>query len=203
MGAIETATRVSEANLNAHGIILRDEAFPGELMSRFPNLKVIARHGVGLDRIDTKAAKKRGIRVLNTPDSSTISVAEHTVALILALAKGLIASDRRVRLGDFPHEAIPLVEVAGKTAGILGPGRIGIEVGLRLRALGMRVQAYLRPGSGKNLEGSGIEASRSLDGLFSTADFVSVHLPLTPDTWGMMSERLFERVKPTCQYLSR
>lgn len=194
---IQNAAQVSEANPDAHGIILRGEAFPGKLMARFPDLQAIVRHGVGLDRIDVKAARKRGIRVLNTPDSSTISVAEHTVALILGLAKGLIPSDRRMRRGEFSCEGIPLVEVAGKNAGILGLGRIGMEVALRLRALGMKVQAYLRPCSRRNLERTGIEVSRSLEGVFSSADFVSVHLPLTPETRGMVGENLFERMKPT------
>jgi len=195
---VEEVSSLREATLkDVHGVILRMEAFDRALMDTAPLLEVIARHGSGLDLIDTGAARDRGITVLNAPEASRVSVAEHAIALMLALAKGLRRSSERVLEGSFSLDGIRLVELDGKALGIVGFGQVGSEVARRAQALGMLVSAYLRPGSRKNLGHLGVRRSPSLEALFSSSDFISLHVPLTAETKGMVTGDLLSIMKST------
>jgi phosphoglycerate dehydrogenase-like enzyme len=150
-------------------------------MDRAPHLRVIARTGIGVDRVDVAEATRRGIAVCNAPDAPTVSTAEHTLALIFAAAKGLKRSERRLRSGETNlyagHDAI---ELDGKVLGLAGYGRIARRVAAGAVALGMRVIAhdpYLDAA-----EFGGTIPAASLDDLLAAADVVSVHIPLTPET---------------------
>ncbi|MCX5797688.1 MAG: hydroxyacid dehydrogenase [Elusimicrobia bacterium] len=138
------------------------------------NLKVVVRGGAGLDGIDAAACAARGVAVLNTPEAATVSVAEHALALMFAVAQGLGLS------------------VAGKTLGLIGVGRIGAEVAVRARALGMRVLACRRDMN--SAAPAGVEL-RGLDELLAASDFVSIHVPGGPETKDLLDAARFERMK--------
>lgn len=158
-----------------------------EVIAAGDRLKVIGRAGVGVDNIDLEAATERGIAVVNAPGGNTISTAEHTIALMLALARNIPQSNRSLLEGRWERSKFKGVEVYGKTLGVIGFGRIGREVARRARALGMRVVAYdpLIPAS--VFEAEDVE-SQTLEGLLKQADFVTLHVPKDPSTHHMINE---------------
>src|SRR5574337_1724598 len=130
---------------DADAVVVRSRTrLDGEMLAHARALRVIARAGVGVDNIDVEAATRRGILVLNTPDSSTISTAEHTMAMMLALVRHLPAAHLSTSSGEWQRERFTGVELYGKTLGVLGLGKIGSEVAHRAAAFGMRVIAYDR-----------------------------------------------------------
>ena len=156
-----------------------------ESLSRADRLRVIGRAGVGVDNIDVQAATERGIAVLNAPSGNTISAAELTFALLLSLVRRVPAADRSMRAGEWDRKSFAGTELFGKTLGLIGAGRIGSEVAKRARAFGMRVvtsDPYLTPERAEALE---IELS-TLPDLLRRADIVSLHVPLTDSTAGMI-----------------
>jgi C-terminal binding protein len=161
--------------------------------ARFPRLRAIVRMGVGYDRIDRAAAAARGVTVCNVPDYGTMEVADHAIALTLALRRGIILHHEAQRhTPPAPWTAItsPLIRrLSVQTFGIVGLGRIGTAAALRAKALGFRVVFFdpHRP-NGADLA-LGIARERTLDGLLARADVLSVHAPLTPDTRGMIGAR--------------
>ena len=175
-----------------------------EIIEAAGDLKAIGRHGVGLDNVDLEAATDHGIVVVYTPDTLTVSVAEHTIAAIGALAKQVVFLDRSVRRGGWQvrHEYRPL-ELDGKTLGLIGLGRIGGTVARKAQAAyNMRVIAYgprLRP---ENLAGTGIAACGSLEELLRQADVVSLHVPMTFETRGMIGPAQLAMMKPTAFLLN-
>ncbi len=176
----------------AHAIIVAGETFvTGEVMDRIgPRLRIIARTGIGVDRIDLDAATHRGIMVVNTPDGPTESTAEHTIALLLNLCKRVMTGDRILRSGSpFPAltELIPGLEVSGAVLGLVGLGRIGSRVAAIARVLGMKVLAFdpfIAPGRASSL---GVELVPSLVELLPLANVVSLHCPSTPETYHIMN----------------
>lgn len=170
--------------------------FTAELMDISPELKVISRTGVGVDNVDIDAATSRGIMVLNTPTANAVSVAEHAVTLILALSKQLMYLDSSIRQNNFKARRLNLpVDVDGKTLGLIGCGGIGRIVAQKCRAaFNMRVLAYdpyLKTAP------EGIELVADLDEIYTQSDFISIHLPLTPETRGMIGAETLGRMKPT------
>jgi D-3-phosphoglycerate dehydrogenase len=155
-----------------------------------PRLRIIARTGIGVDRIDLDAATHRGIMVVNTPGGPTESTAEHTIALLLNLCKRVMTGDRILRSGSpFPAltDLIPGLEVAGTTLGLVGLGRIGSRVTAIAQVLGMKVLAFdpfIAPGRAGSL---GVELIPSLAELLSRAQVVSLHCPTTPETYHIMN----------------
>ncbi|HVH32219.1 MAG TPA: NAD(P)-dependent oxidoreductase, partial [bacterium] len=128
---------------DADAVVVRSRTrLDGELLAHARSLRVIARAGVGVDNIDVEAATRRGILVLNTPDSSTISTAEHTMAMMLALVRHLPTAHLSTSRGEWQRETFTGVELYGKTLGVVGLGKIGSEVAHRAAAFGMRVIAY-------------------------------------------------------------
>src|SRR4051794_2328251 len=175
------------------GLMVRNQTrVDAELMAAAARLEVIGRIGVGMDNIDLAAASARGIVVCYAAEENAVSVAEHVFALLLALARKIPAADRSVREGRWERAAHTGFELHGKTLAVLGLGRIGFRVALRARAFGMRVVAYdplLSPSSPAVTE-TGAELL-SLESALAGADVVSLHLPLTDETRGLLShERL-------------
>jgi D-3-phosphoglycerate dehydrogenase len=171
--------------------------YDGAAMDRAPYVRVIARTGIGVDKIDLGAATERGIAVCNTPDAPTVSTAEHTIALLLCVAKQVAGAQAALRNGgrDFfgSHEGR---EVAGKVLGLVGVGRIGTNVARIARGLSMPVIAYDPFVEAPDAAESGITLVASLDQLLVEADVVSLHLPLTSETERLINADRLARMKP-------
>src|SRR5258705_11432606 len=165
------------------------------LMDAAPGLRIIARAGTGVDNVDGAAASARGILVVNAPGANSISVAEHACALMLALARSVPAADRAMKDGKWEKKRFIGTELRGKTLGIAGLGRIGQEVAVRARSFGMRIVAHDPFISQDIAAGVGAELL-SLDDLFATADFVTLHLPSTAATRHLLNDERFARMKP-------
>ena len=188
----------------ADAIIVEGATFvTGEVMDRIgPRLRIIARTGIGVDRIDLGAATQRGILVLNTPDGPTESTAEHAIALLLNLCKNVMTTDRMVRSGRFPAlvELTPGFEVSGAVLGLVGLGRIGSRVATIARVLGMMVIAFdpfIAPERAAALD---VELVPSLEALLPRAQIVSLHSPATPETRHMINAETL-RLMPNGSYL--
>jgi D-3-phosphoglycerate dehydrogenase len=166
------------------------------LLAAAERLEVIGRIGVGMDNIDVAAASARGIVICYAAEENAVSVAEHVFALLLALARKIPAADRSVREGRWERAAYTGFELHGKTIAVLGLGRIGFRVALRARAFGMRVLAYdpLLSTSGPAVTESGAGLV-SLEDALGRADIVSLHLPLTEETRGLLSEAKLRGIK--------
>jgi len=182
-----------------HGVIVRTAPFTRRIIESADKLEVIGRHGVGGDNIDVKAASERGIPVVNTPNANIISVAEHTMGFILALAKRLVISDKATREGNFAiREEFAASDLEGKTLGIIGVGRIGSTLAKKCKAaFNMKVLAYdpyLSPKKAKEIE---VSLCDSLPELLKESDFVSIHVPLTNDTEGLIGEEELKLMKST------
>ncbi len=156
-----------------------------EALAAAPNLQVVARAGIGLDNVDVAAATERGVMVVNAPTSNIVSAAEHAVALLLAAARQIPAADASLRRGTWSRSRFMGVEVTGKTVGVVGLGRIGVLVAQRLAAFGTTLIAYdpyIQPGRAAQL---GVRLV-SLEELLRESDFITVHLPKTPETLGLI-----------------
>jgi len=149
-------------------------------------LKVVGRAGVGVDNIDLAAATRHGVTVVNAPMSTTLAVAEQTLALMLALARQIPRADAAMKSGQWIKKDLEGVELYGKVLGIVGLGRIGAEVARRAAAMGMRVLGYDALLSEEIIRKRGAEPV-SLQELYARADFISLHVPLTPETRGMIN----------------
>ncbi len=182
-----------------HGVIVRTAPFTREIIESADKLKVIGRHGVGVDNIDIKTASKRGIPVVHTPNANMVSVAEHTIGFILALAKRLVISDKATREGNFAlREEFAASDLDGKTLGIVGAGRVGSTLAKKCKvAFNMKVLSYdpyLSPEKAKEME---VSLCDSLPELLKESDFVSIHVPLTKDTRDLIGEKELKFMKPT------
>lgn len=157
-------------------------------------LKLIGRAGVGVDNVDVDAATQRGIIVMNTPGGNTISTAEHAFALMLALARRIPQAHASMKAGQWDRKSFEGTELRGKTLGIIGMGRIGSEVAKRAIAFGMRVLAhdpFLSPTRAKTLQVEMVE----LDRLYKESDFITLHVPVTDQTRGMINKDAIARMK--------
>ncbi len=188
-----TADEVRRYLPDCDAMLAGGETLSADLFALAPRLRVVARTGVGYDAVDLAAATARGIAVTITPGAVEGSVAEQTFALLLALSRNVANNDRIIRLGGWDRTLVhPL---RGTTLGIVGLGRIGQAVATRALAFGMRVIAY-DPRPATDFESRlGIER-RPLDGLLATADVVSLHLPVTVETRGMINRNTLARMKP-------
>ena len=165
------------------------------LLEAAPRLTIVARAGTGVDNVDVAAATARGVLVVNAPGANSISVAEHACALMLSLAHPIPAADRAMKEARWDKKRFVGTEVRGKTLGIAGLGRVGQEVAHRARAFGMRVVAHDPYISADVSAGLGVELL-SLDEMCATADFLTLHLPATPDTKHLFDDDRFARCKP-------
>src|SRR5271163_2356919 len=165
-----------------------------KLLESAPKLRVIGRAGVGVDNIDTYAATHRGIVVMNTPGANAVAVAELTVGLMIALARSIPRANSTMHHGKWEKKSLQGTELRGKTVGIAGLGRIGMEVARRARAFGMEIvghDPFVSVGVAKE---QGIRLA-SLDELYAAADYITLHVGLTPQTAGMINETAIKKMK--------
>ncbi|MCE5281845.1 MAG: hydroxyacid dehydrogenase [Deltaproteobacteria bacterium] len=186
------------------GVVVRTAPFTREIIEAADALKVIGRHGVGVDNIDVKAATEKGIVVVNTPNANATSVAEHTLMVIGALAKRAVGYDRATRNGNWEiRNSYKAMDLDGKTLGLVGIGRIGSMVAKRAAAAyNMKVIAYdpyVRPEAAGKM---GVSLVAQMDDVFKQADVVSLHTPLTPETRGFVNEAKLRLMKPTAFLVS-
>ena len=167
-----------------------------ELIDRADRLKVIGRAGVGVDNVDVEAATRRGIVVANAPESTVVSAAEHTIGLLVALARNIPQAHAALKQGRWERKAYGGVELAGKTLGVLGFGRIGQQVARRALGLGMRVVAYDPYVAADRFRELGAEKVETPEDVYDVADFVTLHLPLNGETRGSIGEAAFARMRP-------
>ena len=165
-----------------------------EALAAAPRLQVVARAGVGLDNVDVKAATQSGVMVVNAPTSNIVSAAELAVALMLAAARHVAPASAALKNGEWKRSRYTGIELYEKTVGIVGLGRIGVLVAQRLSAFGMKVIAYDPYVQAGRAAQMGVRLV-SLDDLLEQSDFMSVHLPKTPETLGLVGEEQLARVK--------
>ncbi|MDP8947881.1 MAG: hydroxyacid dehydrogenase [Actinomycetota bacterium] len=184
------------AEINA--LLVRTKPLGAEEIEKASRLRVIARHGVGVDNIAVEAATRRGIPVLITPRANLRSVAEHVFTLALAVSRNLLRADRYVREGRFAErDSLVGRELFGERLGVIGMGRIGEEVArMGAAGFGMRVLGYDPFVDEKALRAQGVEPVSSLDELLPACDFVSVHVPLTEETRGLLGARELGLMRP-------
>ncbi len=159
-----------------------------EIIEAGKKLKIIGRAGVGLDNVDLAAATAKGIIVMNTPGGNTISTAEHTMSLIMSLSRNIPLADASMKKREWKRKDFMGVELYNKTIGIVGLGRIGMEVAKRCLAFGMRVKAYDPFLSREVAEKIGVELG-TLEDIYRVADYITVHVPLTEETKGMIADK--------------
>ncbi|MGH3940234.1 MAG: phosphoglycerate dehydrogenase [Pseudonocardiaceae bacterium] len=185
-----------EALATADALLVRSATqVDAEALGHAPVLKVVARAGVGLDNVDVPAATERGVMVVNAPTSNIVSAAEHAVALLLAVARRIPAADASLRAGLWKRSAFSGVELFGKTVGVVGLGKIGYLVAQRLAAFGTELIAYDPYVSPARAAQLGIELV-ALDELLSRSDAISVHLPKSPETLGLIGAEQLAKTKP-------
>ena len=191
-----------EALRNCEGLIVRSETkVTAELLDATNTLRVIGRAGVGVDNIDVPAATIRGVVVMNAPDGNTITTAEHTVAMLVSLARSIPQASSSLKAGRWDRKKFIGVELQGKTLGIVGLGRIGRVVASRARAMGMLIVAYdpfIAPEQARDLE---IDLAQ-LDDVFARADFLTVHTPLTSETRGLIDRDALGKMKPGARIIN-
>lgn len=172
-----------------------------ELMEKMPQLKIIARAGVGVDNIDVNAATKRGIIVVNAPDGNTISAAEHTFAMMASLMRNIPQAHQSMKNLEWKRSAFVGTELLGKTLGVVGLGRIGSELAKRAKAFGMTIKVYDPFLTKERATKLGVE-SCSLDEVLAQSDIISVHTPLTPETKGLINDEAIIKTKKGVYFLN-
>ncbi|MBI4771934.1 MAG: hydroxyacid dehydrogenase [Chloroflexi bacterium] len=178
-----------------HALVVRSRTrVTAKVLEAGTSLKVVGRAGVGVDNIDVAAAVARGVIVVNSPLAASISVAEHTLGLMLALARAIPAADASMKQGKWEKSAFMGGELAGKTLGLLGIGRIGAELAQRAAAFGMSVLAYDPYLTPDQIRARGADAA-SFDDALARADYLSLHLPLTAETRGLLGPAQFAAMK--------
>ncbi len=177
------------------GMIVRSQTkVTAEVIDAAKNMKVIGRAGVGVDNIDVNAATRKGIIVMNAPDGNTISTAEHTVAMIMALARNVPQAHASLKEGKWDRKKYTGVEVNGKTLGIIGMGRIGTEVARRMQGMGMNILVMDPFLTTEKATMTGVRLV-DLDTLLAEADFITIHTPLTAETKGLINAENLKKVK--------
>lgn len=186
-----------EAIADAHAILVRSATkVDAEAIAAGRSLKVIARAGVGLDNVDIKAATTAGVMVVNAPTSNIISAAELTVGHILSLARHIPAAHAALAQGEWKRSAYTGVELYEKTVGIIGLGRIGALIAARLQAFGVEVISYDPYITAARAQQLGVQTV-TLDELLERSDFITIHMPKTPETTGMIAAEQLAKMKPT------
>ncbi|GAA2466294.1 hypothetical protein GCM10010405_58580 [Streptomyces macrosporus] len=191
-----------DAVVDADALLIRSATkVDAEVLAAAGRLRIVARAGVGLDNVDVAAATDAGVLVVNAPTSNIVSAAEMAVGLLLATARNIAPANSALKDGEWARSRYAGVELAGKTVGVVGLGRIGALVAERLAAFRMKVVAYdpyVKPERATEL---GVELL-DLDSLLETSDFVTVHLPKTPETIGLIGEEALRKVKPSVRIVN-
>jgi D-3-phosphoglycerate dehydrogenase / 2-oxoglutarate reductase len=195
----ELADRIGDFD----GILIRSATkLDAELIDRAGRLRAVGRAGVGVDNVDVESATKRGIVVANAPQSNVITAAEHTMALLLALARNVPQAHASLTSGKWERSKFSGVELYEKTLGILGFGRIGQLVAERARPFGMRLIAYDPYVGAERYERLGVEKAQSSDAVYAAADFITLHLPNTPETKGWLDADALAKCKDGVRILN-
>src|SRR3989454_5397943 len=194
--------RLSEAELlpvvkDVVAMVVRSETkVTRKVIQAAPKLRVVGRAGVGVDNVDVPAATERGVVVLFTPGGNTISTAELSFAMLLNLARKVPQAHASMSAGKWDRKQFQGAEISGKTLGVLGLGRIGSEVAKRALAFGMKVIGYDPFLTDARAKALGVELAADLDEVYRVADFITVHMPVTEQTRGMLNAAAFARMKP-------
>ncbi len=187
----ELALRIKDAD----GVIVRSATkITADLMDKAEKLRVIGRAGVGVDNIDVKAATQRGIVVMNAPDGNTITTAEHTIALLVSMARNVPQAHTKLQNGVWDKKSFVGVELNGKTLGLIGLGRIGKHVAKVAKGFGMKIFAFDPFVSPEQAKEFGFELG-TLDEVFANADFLTIHTPVTDETRNIIGEDAFSKMK--------
>jgi D-3-phosphoglycerate dehydrogenase / 2-oxoglutarate reductase len=198
---VDIAVGLSRAELmsrltDAAGLVVRSATdVDREMLLAAPNLKVVGRAGIGVDNIDLATATERGVLVVNAPHANTVSAAEHTMALLLSQARSIPQAHSKLIGGNWDRKSFTGVELAGKTLGVIGLGKIGTLVAQRCLAFGMKVVAYDPFVSADRARRLGVELLE-LDQLFPLVDFMTIHLPKTKETEGLLGKENLAKCKP-------
>ena len=191
-----------EAVVGAHALVIRSATqVTAEVLAAATELTVVGRAGIGLDNVDVAAATRRGVMVVNAPQSNVVSAAEHTMALLLAQARNVPQAHATLKAGRWERSRWEGVELADKVLGIVGLGRIGKLVAQRALAFGMRLVAYDPFVTADRARQLSVELL-PLDRLMAESDFVTIHLPKTPDTAGLIGADLLAKAKPTLRVIN-
>lgn len=183
-----TAEELADVIGDYHGIVVRSRTkVPASLIDKATNLKVIIRGGVGLDSIDVKYARGKGIDVRNTPEANSNAVVELVLGLMIALGRHLVRADTSMKAGRWEKKSLKGTEITGKTLGIIGYGRIGQRLGEKAQGVGMNVVAY-----DPYVEHADLV---SLDQLLRTSDYISLHVPATPETIDLIDAKALAKMK--------
>ncbi|MCW3069177.1 MAG: D-3-phosphoglycerate dehydrogenase [Solirubrobacterales bacterium] len=203
VGVDWTEEELAERIGGYEGIVIRSATkLTAELIGRAGRLRVIGRAGVGVDNVDVVAATKRGIVVANAPESNVVTAAEHTMALLLALARNVPQAYASLTAGKWERSRFSGVELYEKTLGILGFGRIGQLVAQRARGFGMRVLAFDPFVSAERYRELRVEKADSPDDIYAEADFITVHLPKTAETEGFLGAEQFAKMRDGVRVLN-
>lgn len=187
---------------DADAVLIRSATqVDAEALSNAPRLKVIARAGIGLDNVDVPAATARGVMVVNAPQSNVVSAAEQAVALLLACARNIAPANAALKDGKWQRSKWTGVEVADKTVGVVGLGRIGVLFAQRMSAFGTRMIAYDPYLSTARAAQIGVKLV-TLEELLKESDFISIHLPKTPETVGLIGKEQLALCKPTVRIIN-
>jgi D-3-phosphoglycerate dehydrogenase / 2-oxoglutarate reductase len=187
---------LAEAIGRYDAIVIRSATkLTADLIERGARLKVIGRAGVGIDNVDVDAATRRGIVVANAPESTVVSAAEHTIGLLVALSRNIPQAHAALKQGRWERKTYGGVELADKTLGVLGFGRIGQQVARRAAGLGMRVVAYDPFVTADRFRELGVERLDSVEAVYSVADFLTLHLPLTDETRRSIDAGAFAKMR--------
>jgi D-3-phosphoglycerate dehydrogenase len=193
---VDFAADLQEQIGNYDAIVIRSATkLTADVIERASNLKVIGRAGVGVDNVDVDAATRRGIVVANAPESTVISASEHTIGLLVALARNIPQAHAALKDGRWERKTYGGVELADKTLGVLGFGRIGQQVARRAAGLGMRVVAYDPFVVPERFRELGVDRVESPERVYAVADFLTLHLPLTPETRGSVGREAFAQMR--------
>jgi D-3-phosphoglycerate dehydrogenase / 2-oxoglutarate reductase len=185
------------------GILIRSATkLDAELIARADSLRAVGRAGVGVDNVDVPAATKRGIVVANAPESNVITAAEHTMALLLALARNVPQAHASLTAGRWERSKFSGTELYEKTLGIIGFGRIGQLVAQRARGFGMRVVGYDPYVGAERYRELGAERAETPDDVYAVADFLTIHLPKTPETEGWLNADVFAKCRDGVRVLN-
>jgi D-3-phosphoglycerate dehydrogenase len=196
-------TELIDAVAGAAALVIRSATqVDAEVLEAGRDLVVIGRAGIGIDNIDVDAATERGVMIVNAPNSIALANAEHTMAMLLALARNIPQADRDLRAGGWNRSRWVGVEVNGKTLGIVGLGRVGVLVAQRARQFGMRIIARELFMSAERAHQLGVELMPTLEDLVREADFLVLAVPKTPENVGMISAEVLRQAKPTLRIVN-
>src|SRR3954468_6576132 len=198
-----TPEQLLEVIPGASALVIRSATqVTAEVFEVADEMVVVGRAGIGLDNVDVEAATRRGVMVVNAPQSNVLSAAEHTIALLLAQARNIPQAHRDLKDHQWNRSRWEGVELHNKTLGIVGLGRVGVLVAQRASAFGMQLVAYDPYVSADRARQIGVDLVPTVEELVERADFLTIHLPKTPDTLGLVNAKLLTHAKPTLRIVN-